>query len=126
MRFIHVPEMKPGTLKRFLRLPDFPLHLALHRLDCLASHGELDTYEFCREKLAELSREELHPPRLLGGNDLIRLGFVPGPIFREILEFVEEAQLSGEIASTREAQERVLERFGSARTGASEKRVPEQ
>jgi poly(A) polymerase len=116
MHFIHVRQMKAGTLKRFLRRPDFPLHLELHRLDCLGSHGMLDSYEFCREVLAEASREDLHPARLIGGLDLIRLGFAPGPIFREILDFVEDAQLGGEIRSPGEARERVLERFGSART----------
>ncbi len=36
MVFMNVRKMRPGRLKRFLRMPDFDLHLELHRLDCLA------------------------------------------------------------------------------------------
>ena len=42
MRFADAPRMKASTLKRFFRLEDFPEHLALHRMDCLAGSGNLD------------------------------------------------------------------------------------
>ncbi len=112
MRFMSVMEMRPGTLKRFLRLPDFPLHLELHRLDCLGSHGMLDTYDFCRRTMEELTREDLHPARLIDGDDLIRMGFAPGPLFSEILTAVEDAQLGGEIGDAEQARRYVLERYG--------------
>jgi len=73
MVFMNVQKMRPGRLKRFLRMPDFYLHLELHRLDCLASHGMLDNYEFCRDQLQHLAQDDLHPPRLLTGDDLIAL-----------------------------------------------------
>src|SRR5438445_8266685 len=50
MRFGHVPRMKESTLKKFLRMPAFDEHLALHRADCLASHRNLSTYDFVRQK----------------------------------------------------------------------------
>ena len=56
MRFADVRKMKDSTFKRFVRLPDFDEHLALHRLDCLASHGNLDLYDYTRERLAAHSR----------------------------------------------------------------------
>lgn len=108
MRFIHVAEMRESRLKRFLRLPDFDLHLELHRLDCLASHGKLDAYDFARARLASLPPEELRPPRLLTGDDLIAMGFRPGPVFSEILSAVEDAQLEGGIATPDEARRLVL------------------
>jgi len=89
MNFMNVQKMRPARLKRFLRMPDFNLHLELHRLDCLASHGMLDNYEFCRNQLENLTVEELHPPRLLNGEDLIALGFTPGKIIGEILHALE-------------------------------------
>jgi hypothetical protein len=46
-----------------------------HRLDCLASHGDLSNWEFCKQKLAELEPEEIRPRRLLTGDDLIELGY---------------------------------------------------
>ena len=119
MRFMHVQDMRPNTVKKFLRMPDFDLHLALHRLDCLGSHGHLDNDVFCRGKLKELTTEDLHPPRLLTGHDLQELGFQPGPLFREILNKIEDAQLNGEIATTEEAKQLVISRFlsGSAANG---------
>jgi poly(A) polymerase len=64
MLFMNVREMRPNRLKRFLRMPDFDMHLDLHRLDCLGSHGVLDNYEFCRNKLTEMADDELHPSAL--------------------------------------------------------------
>jgi len=102
MRFKDVPQMKPSTLKRFVRADRFEEHLELHRLDCAASHGHLDNYDFVRRFLAETPPEQVRPPRLVTGDDLISLGFKPGPPFHAILEAVEEAQLNGKV-STREA-----------------------
>lgn len=119
MRFMHVQDMRPNTVKKFLRMPDFDLHMALHRLDCLGSHGGLDNDVFCRGKLEELTTEDLHPPRLLTGYDLQELGFSPGPLFREILNAIEDAQLNGEITTAEEARQLVILRFlpGSAADG---------
>ncbi len=103
LRFIDVPRMKPATLKRFVRLPAFDEHLELHRLDCLSSHGKLDTYDFVRRFLAETPAEEVRPPRLVDGNDLKSLGFNPGPLFGKILTAIEEAQLDGRVKTREEA-----------------------
>jgi len=111
MRFMRVDEMKLSTLKRLLAIPRFEEHLELHRLDCLGSHGKLDNYELCRKALEEFSHEEIKPPRLITGKDLISLGFSPGPIFTEILEAVEEMQLEGEIATKEAALAFVRHRF---------------
>lgn len=103
MVFMNVLKMRPGRLKRFLRMPDFDLHLELHRFDCLASHGMLDNYNFCRSQLQRLALDELHPPRLLTGHDLINMGYAPGKIIGDILSAVEEEQLEGRIKSPEEA-----------------------
>lgn len=103
MRFKDVRQMRPSTLKRFLRLPHFEEHLELHRLDCLASNGHTETYNFVRAKLAELGQEELRPARLISGRDLIEAGYAPGPEFGRALEAVETAQLEGEIQTRDEA-----------------------
>ena len=104
MNFMNVQKMRPARLKRFLRMPDFDLHLELHCLDCLASHGMLDNYEFCRNQLENLTVEELHPPRLLNGDDLIALGFTPGKIIGDILRVLEDEQMEGRINSRDEAK----------------------
>jgi poly(A) polymerase len=112
MIFMNVQEMRTNRLKRFLRQADFLLHLELHRLDCLGSHGILDHYEFCLGKLGAYSTEELRPSPLLTGKDLIGMGYVPGPVFREILQAVEDAQLGGEVADVKEARSLVQRRWG--------------
>ncbi|MBV9294230.1 MAG: CCA tRNA nucleotidyltransferase [Acidobacteriaceae bacterium] len=113
MRFKDVRQMRLSTLKRFLRLPNFEEHLELHRLDCLASNGYTDSYDFVRAKLAELDQQDLRPPRLINGRDLITAGYKPGPGFGRALEAVETAQLEGEIQTPQEAlalAQRVLDR----------------
>jgi len=111
MKFMDVPRMKESTLKRFLRLPHFDEHLALHRLDCLGSHRDLGTYEMVRQKLAEIPDAYLRPPRLLTGSSLIAAGYVPGPQFTEMLNWAEDAQLEGRVHTTEEALALVRQKF---------------
>jgi putative nucleotidyltransferase with HDIG domain len=99
MRFGHVSRMKESTLKKFIRMPNFDEHLALHRADSLASHGNLSTYDFILGKLAAIPPETIRPAALITGDDLISAGYAPGPRFREILVTVEDAQLEGRLAS---------------------------
>ncbi len=98
LRFIEVQRMRESTLKRFLRLPKFDEHLELHRLDCLASHGGLDLYEFVRRKLDQTPPEQIRPRPLITGDDLIAAGYAPGPRFKQVLAMVEDAQLEGTLA----------------------------
>ena len=111
MRFGHVTRMKESTLKRFMRLPGFDEHLALHRADSLASHRNLSTYEFLQKKLAETPPQNIRSAPLITGNDLIALGYVPGPRFTEILNAVEDAQLEGRLDSREAALEFVKHNF---------------
>jgi poly(A) polymerase len=92
-------------------MPGFDEHLALHRADSLASHHNLSTYEFVREKLAEIPPEKIRPVALVTGDDLIAAGYEPGPRFREILEAVEDAQLEGRLLSHDTALEFVKRNF---------------
>jgi len=103
MRFGDVMQMKQSTLKRFLRLPKFEEHLALHKADCLSSHGNLDSYEFVRQHLEDLGEEQIRPSLLLTGDDLIAEGYQPGPGFRVMLEAAEDAQLEGRVRTREEA-----------------------
>jgi poly(A) polymerase len=111
MRFGHATRMKESTMKRFLRLPAFDEHLALHRADCLASHRNLSTYEFVQQKRAEIPPEKIRPSPLVTGDDLIAAGHAPGPKFREILNAVEDAQLEGRLPSRDAALEFVRREF---------------
>jgi len=103
MRFAHVQQMKESTFKRFVRMPRFDEHLQLHRLDCESSHGNLASYNFTREKIASMTPEIMQPALLINGDDLIALGYKPGPEFKKILSAVEDGQLEGRLRSKEEA-----------------------
>jgi poly(A) polymerase len=113
MKFGAVEEMRASTLKKFVRLPHFEEHLALHRLDCLSSHRHLEAYEYVKRFLAETPPEQVRPERLLTGDDLQALGFRPGPVFSQILGTLEDAQLEGQVRTRDEAEHFVLKKFGS-------------
>jgi len=114
MKFMHVFDMRTSRLKRFLALPHFEEHLALHRVDCLASHGGLEGYNFCVEKLKTFEPEEIRPPRIITGRHLIDLGLKPGPRFKEILTDIEDKQLEGLITDQEKALEYVRETYSIA------------
>ena len=111
MRFGQATLMKESTLKKFMRMPAFDEHLALHRADCLASHRNLATYEFVQQRRAAIPPEKMRPSPLVTGHDLIREGHVPGPKFRQILNAVEDAQLEGRLLSRAAALEFVRREF---------------
>ena len=103
MKFKDVAQMRKSTLKRFVRQPRFAEHLELHRLDCSASHGRLDIYQAVQDFLAATPAEQVRPPRLLSGDDLVGMGFQPGPAFQRILTAVEDAQLDGALQTKDQA-----------------------
>jgi poly(A) polymerase len=111
MRFADVERMKDSTLKRFLRLPKFDEHLEMHRMDCLASHRQLSLYNFVSEKMRNTPPEEIRPELLITGQDLIALGYEPGPRFKTILSAVEDAQLEGTLRGREDAIELVRNEF---------------
>ena len=111
LKFKDVFNMRESTLKRFLSLPYFEEHMQMHLADCMASHGQTDAYDFIREKMEEYGREEIKPPPLLSGQDLIDLGYSPGPVFSEILGRVEELQLENSLVSKEEALDFVLKNY---------------
>lgn len=114
LRFKDVAQMKLSTLKRFIRLNRFEEHLALHRLDCLSSHRNLEAYEFVRQFIAETPAEQVRPPRLLTGEDLKELGYQPGPLYKQMMRAIEDAQLNGTIRNREEALELIRNEFGAA------------
>jgi poly(A) polymerase len=115
LRFKDVFQMRASTLKRLVRLPRFEEHLELHRLDCLSSHRNLEAYEFVRRFLAETPAEQVRPPRMLTGDDLKELGFTPGPLYRDILQAVEDGQLEGRLKDRIQAIEFVRQTYGTPR-----------
>jgi poly(A) polymerase len=119
MKFGAVEAMKKATLKRFVRLPQFDEHMELHRLDCLSSHRHLDSYEFVQHFLDETPPEQVRPERVLTGDDLLAMGFRPGPEFARILREVEDAQLEGQLRTKVEAKDYVARNFAGRKRKAN-------
>lgn len=97
IHFSTLRKMRRSKLRRWLAEKDFPLHLELHRLDCVASHRMLANWHFGLEAWLE---ERALPPRLeplLRGEDLIALGMKPGPALGKMLHDVEDARLEGQV-----------------------------
>lgn len=107
LKFINLPQMRTATLKRFLRKPHFEEDLELHRIDCLAGPGTLETWRFARESLARFRAQgeerSLRPKLPVSGDDLIDLGLTPGPRFKELLSAVEDELLEGRVNTRQEA-----------------------
>ncbi|HUI08174.1 MAG TPA: CCA tRNA nucleotidyltransferase [Verrucomicrobiae bacterium] len=103
MRFQHVQEMRPAKLRRILARATFPDELELHRIDCEASHRNLENYEFLKAKAAELPPVVVKPTPLLTGHDLLALGLKPGPMVGQILREAEELQWEEQLKSRAEA-----------------------
>jgi poly(A) polymerase len=115
MVFKDVQNMRVARLKRFMARPTFGDELELHRVDCLASHGLLDNFEFLKRRRQDFASEPLIPPPLITGHDLIAMGWKPGPKFKTVLDAVQVRQLEGTLQTREEALSWVKKEFAEAR-----------
>ncbi|NOZ22722.1 MAG: CCA tRNA nucleotidyltransferase [Planctomycetes bacterium] len=116
MCFKDVENMRLSTLKRLLGHPEFPELIELHRVDALASGGDLTHYKFCVQKREELGEERMKPAPLITGHDLIKLGLEPGPAFSKILSTIQDEQLDEKLTSREDALARAKELAGLKRS----------
>ncbi|MBF6570563.1 MAG: HD domain-containing protein [Candidatus Binataceae bacterium] len=111
LRLTMAPRMRPATLKRMLTEDGFEELLELSRIDTLASSSFMGFYHFCRRAMAQLGEHRRRPRPLIGGDDLIAMGFIPGPEFKTILKDVEDQQLDGTIDNHQAAIDYVRDRY---------------
>lgn len=120
MRFGDILQMKQSTLRRFLRLPRFDEHLALHWLDVTSAHGDLRLYDFAKAQYEAEPPSDVRVSPLLTGRDLIAAGYLPSPQFKPMLTLAEDAQLEGTIHSLSEALALVRQHFPPTGGAATE------
>lgn len=96
------PQQPWPKLQRILTSPRCDELLAYCRAVAEVVDGSTAAIEYCQSKLA-LPREQLDPPPLISGNDLKRLGIPPGPIYRQLLDAVRDAQLQRRIHTRTQA-----------------------
>jgi len=111
-QFSRVREMSVAELKRFLRLNRFEDHVELARIHLMGEEKDLGDLNYVLSKRASWTDKDICPEPHITGNDLIEMGFTPGPIFKEILTAVEDAQLEGRLTNRSEAIEFVKQRYG--------------
>ncbi len=116
MQFKDVKQMRKATLRRLLLRETFPLELALHRLDCLGSHGDLELYDFLIQQAEELKKKPAIRPPLLTGEDLIKLGMKPGPAMGALLNEIREKQLADELKTSRQAKAWTKRKIGNRKS----------
>jgi len=114
LKLTMAPRMRTSTLKRMLTEEGFDELLEVCRMDALASSSYLGHYHLCRRAMAQMTPTQMRPPRFISGNDLIGMGFKPGPAFKNILKEVEDLQLDGEIADRDAAIEYVRQHYSAA------------
>jgi poly(A) polymerase len=114
MQFGDVKAMKESTLKRFVRIPKFDEHLALHRADCLASHGKLGMWEYAKEAYERDEPAQVRPKWLVTGKELIAAGYPPDAAFKKMLRTAEDAQLEGRVRTVEDGLRLVEREFGHA------------
>lgn len=83
-----------------------PLYQAAARLG-RAAQTDID---FCRQKLA-LPAEQLNPPPLVTGDDLLAMGVPKGKLYSVLLSTARAAQLDGVVKTANEAREFIRQRW---------------
>lgn len=113
MQFKDVAQMRRSTRRRMILRPTFALELELHRLDCLGSHGSLESYELMRREVEAMQLPPTGLPSLVNGRDLIALGLKPGPAMGTLLAEIRERQLQEELRTRDDALAWVKDRLGA-------------
>jgi poly(A) polymerase len=78
MRFMDVRKMRRATLHRMVGAATFPIELELHRLDCAASHGDMQNFDFLREFEREFKSKPVLPKAWITGHDIMKMGVASG------------------------------------------------
>ena len=103
--------------KPLLAHPHFELLLQMSAAVAAAENRPATDVEFCRDYMSTLHGDELCPPPLVDGQDLIALNVPQGPAFRILLSTIRDEQLD-EILTTRiTALERLLELVNASTVG---------
>ncbi len=122
MRILNLSwETKEAALKRLVNQigEETPLLVLLTLADKEASRGILsvqidEVIENHCLRILELFNEKdiVHPPSFITGHDVMALGYSSGPRVGQILNFIRQKQVEGEIKNREEALEVLRKKFG--------------
>ena len=100
----HATEIPWPRLQRLLVSPMIDELLTLAAAVALQIDGTDDQIEFCRRRRS-LPKDQWNPAPLITGDDLRTAGFRAGPIYKQILESVRDAQLEDRVTTRAAALE---------------------
>lgn len=103
MAFTQIREWRGAKVRRFLMSPLAARQMELHHLDCLAGSGNIEALSWCEDKLYEFSKEPPRPPKLVGGDDLLAMGYPVGPTIGRLIRLVDDERLEGRLSTKEEA-----------------------
>lgn len=81
--------------------------LDLHAAVCRARAIPLDANAHARQRAADIPQDEVAPPPLITGEDLIAAGLAPGPAFKTILETLYDEQLDNRLKTREDALQKM-------------------
>lgn len=110
-----LPDPDAAVEKRLLRSPHAAEAVGVLEAWLAETGEDAECVRHARERLAAWTREDLFPPRLLNGSEVIEAGIPAGPRVGEALRAVEDAQLRGEVL-TRDDAIRWLRGFAGGAT----------
>ena len=98
-------HMTMDVLKRLMREPNFDHALKLYglRMQAHDPHARPEPYHFLVHLFSQMKHEDLNPVKFVNGNDLIAMGMKPGKEFKDLLDKLENGQLTGHIKSKAQA-----------------------
>lgn len=107
--FENYPTARLSTLKRIFRIPEYQgIFEFLKEWQKIFKSGELEIINLMEEKYRE-NKNSLETEKIISGEDLKDMGLNPSPVFREILEEVENLQLENIIHTREEAIAKALQ-----------------
>lgn len=111
LKFRDLFKMRESRVERLIREPHIEDLLALHHVEAIGTDGNLAYFEYAKSRYERMRLAPPGLPRLIDGNDLIQMGFQPGPEFSSILRTVEDLALEHELSTKEEALEYVVRHF---------------
>lgn len=104
-----VGMLSMAAFKKLLAHPRFDDLLALHEACCRAFNQQADCVAVARQRRDAIAPNDIAPPPLVTGEDLIAAGLQPGPAFKRLLDTLYDAQLNRELTDREQAIERMRE-----------------
>jgi hypothetical protein len=99
----HQADLELADLKILMAERCWPDLLELLRADLIARGSQLARAEQIRSRAGAIRAEDVGPPPLITGDDLITMGFSAGPKFGEVLAAVYRRQLNEQLRTREEA-----------------------